>query len=101
MGGSRPQSAARRRRDTQVLPHEESPRPPTITEVTPNVSTVASFTPGERIKCQLPEWNSSFKGLVNRVNGDGTFCIHFDDGEIREEVEERYLEKILNYFSNL
>jgi hypothetical protein len=59
------------------------------------VSTRASLTPGERVKCQLPEWKSAFKGLVNRVNGDGTFCIHFDDGEIREGVEERYLEKIV------
>jgi len=54
----------------------------------------------DRIEAKISGWNQFYPGKVLRLNEDGTFCVHFDDGEIQEAVQRNQM-KILERKSNM
>jgi hypothetical protein len=61
-----------------------------------NISdTIIEFVPGEAILATHSNWdNGYFPGRVEKLNNDGTYVIHFHDGDIAYNVEPNHIKGI-------
>ena len=47
---------------------------------------------GAKVKAKVKGWTKFYPGTIKRDNGDGTFDIEFEDGEIMRYVERSRIE---------
>ena len=58
----------------------------------------ATYVVNEVIEGKCCHWKRFYRGTVKKVNKDGTYEVHFDDGEVRRKFSPLYMHKVK--FSN-
>ena len=48
---------------------------------------------GDRVKAQCSGWSKAYYGTVTLVNGDGTYAMEFEDGEVVKRVTSAQIKK--------
>ena len=54
-------------------------------------SSTSTRKEGDRVEAKVSGWTQYYKGLITRVNSDGSYDIRFDDGERKKGVTEAQL----------
>ncbi len=69
------------------IPHKDVHKLEEEEEQEANAGDSEQFKVDDRVSAKIQGWDQFYEGFVKKVNGDGTYCIHFDDGEIVEKVK--------------
>ena len=56
------------------------------------------YTVNEVVEGKCCHWKHFYRGTVKKVNADGTYEVHFDDGEVRHKFRPLHMRKVK--FSN-
>ena len=54
----------------------------------------ATYVVNEVIEGKCCHWKRFYRGTVKKVNQDGTYEVHFDDGEVRRNFSPAHMHKV-------
>ena len=66
--------------------------------IQPTDFKAVKYVVNEVIEGKCCHWKRFYRGTVKKVNKDGTYEVHFDDGEVRRKFSPLHMHKVK--FSN-